>query len=241
MRDGYGAVRILQPQDVMVVAVFCLLVFLMVAILVAIRSWRKNPFRYPYLRRDIDVSRRRNVDFDLELMDWLHDDANWREVSEHAALVAAWERECRAVAERSVWKTHRLRQLEGTLDARHGYTFALVRQRRSHNRRFTVTEEARHMSFARVRQLRERALARGPVTDEFVRRERAKMTPALRRAVAERDHYTCQECGKHMPDGVGLQIDHIVPVSKGGRTEMGNLQVLCSRCNGRKSNRLRRA
>ena len=67
--------------------------------------------------------------------------------------------------------------------------------------------------------------------------QRRLMTPALRQQIAERDNYTCQICGKYMPDGVGLHIDHIVPVSKGGKTVPSNLQVLCSKCNGSKSNR----
>ena len=33
-----------------------------------------------------------------------------------------------------------------------------------------------------------------------------------------RDNYTCQICGKYMPDEVGLQVDHIIPVAKGGKT-----------------------
>ena len=51
------------------------------------------------------------------------------------------------------------------------------------------------------------------------------------------DNYTCRMCGKYT-DGVGLQIDHIMPVSKGGKSVPSNLQVLCSKCNGRKSGRL---
>lgn len=63
------------------------------------------------------------------------------------------------------------------------------------------------------------------------------MTKELRKEIMERDNYTCGICGKYMPDEVGLHIDHIVPVAKGGKTVRSNLQVLCSKCNGRKSDR----
>lgn len=66
------------------------------------------------------------------------------------------------------------------------------------------------------------------------------MTRSLREQIMKRDNYTCQLCGKYMPDEVGLHIDHIIPVSKGGKTVASNLQVLCSKCNGSKSNKLRK-
>ena len=64
--------------------------------------------------------------------------------------------------------------------------------------------------------------------------QRKLMTKALRKEIMKRDHYTCQMCGKFMPDEVGLHIDHIVPIAKGGKTVPSNLQVLCSKCNGAK-------
>lgn len=67
--------------------------------------------------------------------------------------------------------------------------------------------------------------------------QRRLLTKELRLKVMERDNYTCQICGKYMPDGVGLQIDHIIPVSKGGKTVMSNLRVLCSKCNGKKGDK----
>lgn len=70
--------------------------------------------------------------------------------------------------------------------------------------------------------------------------QRKLMTRSLREQIMKRDNYTCQSCGKYMPDEVGLHIDHIIPVSKGGKTVASNLQVLCSKCNGSKSNKLRK-
>ena len=67
------------------------------------------------------------------------------------------------------------------------------------------------------------------------KKQRSLMTRELREQIAFRDNYTCQICGKYMPDGVGLHIDHIVPISKGGKSVPSNLQVLCSKCNGKKS------
>ncbi|MBQ7400294.1 MAG: HNH endonuclease [Clostridia bacterium] len=61
--------------------------------------------------------------------------------------------------------------------------------------------------------------------------ERSKMTSSLRYDILRRDGFRCQLCGSTADDGVKLHIDHIVPVSKGGRTEKSNLRVLCDRCN----------
>ncbi len=44
----------------------------------------------------------------------------------------------------------------------------------------------------------------------------------------------CAQCGS----GNELQIDHIYPWSKGGKTVKENLQVLCKPCNYKKSNKI---
>ena len=46
----------------------------------------------------------------------------------------------------------------------------------------------------------------------------------------------CPKCGKHFAIEE-MEGDHIVPWSKGGKTVPENLQMLCRRCNGLKSNR----
>jgi len=75
-------------------------------------------------------------------------------------------------------------------------------------------------------------------TTEYLRqRERTLMTPKLRTDVLRRDGSRCRMCGASAADGVTLHIDHIIPVSHGGRTTHDNLQTLCQSCNLGKSNR----
>lgn len=61
--------------------------------------------------------------------------------------------------------------------------------------------------------------------------ERDKMTTKLRYAVMQRDQFRCVLCGATVDSGAKLHVDHIIPVSKGGKTEMNNLRTLCDRCN----------
>ena len=44
---------------------------------------------------------------------------------------------------------------------------------------------------------------------------RVPLTPELRRKIFERDKYTCQYCRRSAPEVI-LNIDHIIPISKGG-------------------------
>jgi len=63
--------------------------------------------------------------------------------------------------------------------------------------------------------------------------QRALMTLRLRNMIKERDDYTCCICGNSTikEPNLLLEIDHIIPVAKGGRTEESNLQTLCWKCN----------
>ena len=53
-------------------------------------------------------------------------------------------------------------------------------------------------------------------------------------AVYKRDGGRCQECGATED----LQLDHIIPFSKGGATTVENLQLLCGKCNRAKSDKI---
>ena len=55
----------------------------------------------------------------------------------------------------------------------------------------------------------------------------------LRLTILSRDQFKCVLCGRTpaIHPGAVLHIDHIVPFSRGGRTEEANLRTLCERCN----------
>jgi hypothetical protein len=70
--------------------------------------------------------------------------------------------------------------------------------------------------------------------------QRALMTSKLREKIKERDRYICQICSISVTNerNLLLEIDHIVPLSKGGFTVEENLQTLCWKCNRRKGSKL---
>lgn len=64
-------------------------------------------------------------------------------------------------------------------------------------------------------------------------RERSKLKPGMRYDVMKRDGFKCCICGATSTDE-SLVVDHIKPISKGGKTKMDNLQTLCNTCNSGK-------
>lgn len=74
----------------------------------------------------------------------------------------------------------------------------------------------------------------------FAKEQRTLMTKKLRESIKARDNFTCCNCGNstHVEPNLLLEIDHIIPVSKGGRTEEDNLQTLCWKCNRSKGDKI---
>ena len=57
-----------------------------------------------------------------------------------------------------------------------------------------------------------------------------------RQNLLERDDFRCQYCGKNFPVKE-LNMDHVVPRDRGGRTSWENVVISCIKCNSKKSNR----
>ncbi|MGB3653895.1 MAG: HNH endonuclease [Rivularia sp. (in: cyanobacteria)] len=61
--------------------------------------------------------------------------------------------------------------------------------------------------------------------------KRSRYIPAsIRVSVLHRDKYKCVFCGRNAKQ-VQLEVDHIIPFSKGGSNNLNNLQTLCIDCN----------
>jgi hypothetical protein len=73
-----------------------------------------------------------------------------------------------------------------------------------------------------------------------VQGQRALMTSSLREKIKSRDNFSCKKCTLSINDekNLLLEIDHIIPLSKGGITSEDNLQTLCWRCNRTKGSKI---
>lgn len=60
---------------------------------------------------------------------------------------------------------------------------------------------------------------------------RSRYIPAsVRVDILNRDKYKCVFCGRSSKQ-IQLEVDHIIPFSKGGSNDLSNLQTLCIDCN----------
>lgn len=61
--------------------------------------------------------------------------------------------------------------------------------------------------------------------------KRPRISQKLRYTALQRDKFHCILCGRGADNGVLLEVDHITPLCKGGKTIIDNLQTLCHECN----------
>lgn len=76
-----------------------------------------------------------------------------------------------------------------------------------------------------------KSLENSRIPRKCIKSKREPIPNRVRHQVFQRDNYRCRECGARLEDGATLEIDHIVPVAKGGTNDISNLQTLCKACN----------
>ncbi len=91
--------------------------------------------------------------------------------------------------------------------------------------------------FAKARHKKVKPYKSNTLDNSFAKRQRSLVTPKLRYDILRRDGFKCVCCGRSVKEGAVLEVDHIKPVSQGGKTVPNNLQTLCRECNRGKSNR----
>lgn len=214
-------------------------------------------YRNPFLPRPerifvIDISGRRNVEYLSLVDDWInaHAESITAICADLAVDTKVWyEHNLAILTKHKLFRKHRREQFNLEADSppiRFEFYRSQTRYTQSHYVRssYKVKQCVQAISFTSEAFLERYNLLRGTTGNKLSLRDydsanqRRLMTPELREQIKQRDNYTCQICGKYMPDEVGLEIDHIIPVSKGGKSVPDNLQVLCSRCNRRKSNKI---
>ena len=135
-------------------------------------------------------------------------------------------------AEARTFDRQRLRYSPPSANVVCGVGYDSPQGRNSYRKSLTLNFAELEQALGQMRALRS---ARSSAVNQR-RTERSKMTASIRVDVLRRDGYRCRFCGADS-SVAELHVDHVIPVSKGGLTELSNLQTLCADCNQGKSNR----
>lgn len=230
--------------------IFALLFCLILLVTRWVTRWLASPFVYPQFIYDFDASGMRLPKMENFIDEFLID-GGMDEVMRHLDVIAKWKADSEQLVAKSMLRKRRQRQYnEACVHEADAFLFIMWRNQTRYHQcnyqrsAYTVRNEIERFScdyaYLMDRDRRLYEIGYETTLEKYhSKTQRKLMTPELRLQIKVRDNYTCQMCGKYMPDEVGLHIDHIVPVSKGGKTVPSNLQVLCDKCNRSKSNKIR--
>lgn len=228
----------------------CLVGLILLIIFIIMHAYSKNPFEYPRAVVYIDISGKRQPVYEECVDEWINSLPNHRQSIKDAFNTAlnSWDFACKQYLDHClIWKFHRtdlykaMRHVVSQNDYEM-FEFVFIRnhtkyRQSNHVRRsYTVQDTDNVLTFT-LRDMLDIDDELEEIDYETTRRkyyaknQRRLMTKELREKIKKRDNYTCQICGKYMPDEVGLHIDHKIPIAKGGKTVESNLWVLCDKCN----------
>lgn len=110
-------------------------------------------------------------------------------------------------------------------------------EQREQNRKIASEREQKEKEKEQARIEKEKHMSE---QKRYIAAQRRLMTDSLRYDVMHRDGFRCVLCGASPQNdpNIILHVDHILPLAKGGKTEMSNLRTLCERCNLGKRDKL---
>ncbi len=223
-------------------------VILLTVLIIIIVKFFENPFEYPEVLTRINLSGRRRPSYIDCIDQWIIDDSDTSIMDEYNYALDKWDEKCEARIKKTIlWKKRKIQFYQNmrneVLDYNyHMFVFEFFRrqtryQQENYNRTAYYVNHVEKTITKSLQEMLDIEEELSEIDFETTREkyhaknQRRLMTKELRRSIMERDNYTCQICGKYMPDEVGLHIDHIIPIKKGGKSVESNLQVLCDKCN----------
>ena len=242
-----------HPMGTPIITIIAIAIILIIIVNI-VKDYNHNPFEYPVINVNVNLSGKKKPSY-IECIDaWIIKLENPRQDIEnmYENMLNKWDSECQSIIEEAfLWKKHKKAQYEMireqvTNKDYRVFQFTYYRKQtryktKNYQRTSHVVNNITHIMPLSLKTMLEIDDELDEINYETTRKkweeknQRKLMTPELRSQIKKRDNYTCQICGKYMPDEVGLQVDHITPVSKGGKSVPSNLQVLCSICNGKKN------
>lgn len=215
--------------------------------LILLRKILRCPFSYPYFNYNFNISGKRNPHIE-DFLDMFLIANGFVKIQAHQRLIEQWKLQSNQKIEQSILKKFRRKQYEQVVNDMEAYRFYFIRSQTRYRQinyvkrayKIDVTTDCFVYNFEYIKNRYSQLKDIGfecTLRMYNSKNQRKLATRKLREKIMKRDNYTCQLCGKYMPDEIGLQIDHIIPISKGGKTVESNLRVLCSKCNGSKSDK----
>ncbi len=246
----------MEERIIVVLIVLGVILFLGILIFLCFKNFFKIRKIYKWVI-DIDISKKRINDYGEILDDYINENHNFfaKEVNRNVERINQWylSEKKRILFSKLFYKRKKvyLRLLKSSFNNLQSnfITFnfyrSQIRYRQKNYVKIPYTVKNIEHSFAfNLDQIKKKFLSLKQIGFSTSLKkynsnnQRKLMNRELREKIMRRDNYTCQICGKYMPDEVGLQIDHIVPVSKGGKSIPSNLRVLCSKCNLKKRDKM---
>lgn len=119
-----------------------------------------------------------------------------------------------------------------------GKVFASAATLRAHARSqrhvaFTLREEVRELRAALAESEQARVALERTVRDLATQPRQRRVTERTKKRIASAQRWKCADCAELLSSA--FQVDHVVPLWKGGSNDESNLRALCPNCHALKT------